>query len=104
MIQVYRVNTLPETGFVRRAQILGDRRRGIPGPIPVSATTWWAWVKAGKAPKPYKLGPGTTVWRAEDIHAFIARLAAEAESIAPPGRGVSLTAARRRKRATRTTQ
>jgi hypothetical protein len=36
--------------------------------------------------------------RAEDIHAFIARLAAEAETIAPRGRGVSLTAARRRKR------
>jgi prophage regulatory protein len=99
MIQVFRVNTLPETGFVRQAQILGDPRRGIPGPIPVGTTTWWAWVKSGRAPKPLKLGPGMTVWRAEEIHALIARLAAEAEASSPPGRGGSLTAARTRKRA-----
>lgn len=68
MIQVSRINTLPETGFVRQAQILGDPRRGIPGPIPVGTTTWWAWVKSGRAPKPIKLGPCMTVWRAEEIH------------------------------------
>jgi prophage regulatory protein len=104
MKQVPRVNTLPETGFVRLAQILGDPRRGIPGPIPVGTTTWWGWVKAGRAPKALKLGPGMTVWRAEEIHALIARLAAEAEAAASLSRGVSLTVARRRKRAVPTPQ
>ena len=58
-------STLPQTGFVRLKQILAPR-----GPIPVSKSTWWAGVKDGRFPKPMKLGPRTTVWRAEDIRAL----------------------------------
>ncbi len=54
---------LPETGFVRLPQILRV--------IPVSRSTWWQWVKTGKAPKPVKLAARTTAWRASDIAAFI---------------------------------
>lgn len=54
---------LPETGFVRQPVILKL--------IPVSKTTWWRWVNEEKAPKPIKLGPKTTAWRAEDIRTFI---------------------------------
>ncbi|MEM1381751.1 MAG: AlpA family phage regulatory protein [Pseudomonadota bacterium] len=53
------------TGFVRLAQILAPR-----GPIPVSKSTWWQGVKDGRFPEPQKLGPRTTVWRAEDIRAL----------------------------------
>lgn len=56
---------LPETGPVRLSQILAPR-----GPIPVSKSTWWQGVKDGRFPKPQKLGPRTTVWRAEDIRAL----------------------------------
>ncbi len=49
-------NALPETGFVRLKQILGPQ-----GPIPVSKSTWWAGVKAGRYPKPVKLGCGATI-------------------------------------------
>ena len=38
--------------------------------IPVSASTWWAGVRKGYYPKPVKLGPKMTAWRAEDIHEF----------------------------------
>lgn len=62
-------NTLPNTGFVRLPQILSV--------IPVGRTTWWTGVKAGKYPAPIKLGANTTVWKAEDIHDLIARLAQE---------------------------
>ena len=55
----------PETGFVRLSQILAPI-----GPIPVSKSTWWAGVKEGRFPQPQKLGPRTTVWRAEDIRAL----------------------------------
>ncbi|WP_280138159.1 AlpA family transcriptional regulator [Methylobacterium sp. Leaf111] len=41
------------------------------GPIPVSKSSWWAGVKAKKYPQPIKLGPRTTCWRAEEIHALI---------------------------------
>lgn len=39
--------------------------------IPVSKSSWWAGVKSGKYPKPCKLGPRTTCWRAADIIAMI---------------------------------
>ena len=43
------------------------------GPIPVSKSTWWAGVKSGRYPKPVKLGPRTTAWRADDIAKLIER-------------------------------
>lgn len=66
-------NTLPETGFVRLPQIVGNANAKPPIPplIPVSRSTWWAGVRAGRFPQPVKLGPKTTVWRVEDIRALI---------------------------------
>lgn len=55
----------PKTGFVRLSQILAPS-----GPIPVSKSTWWQGVKDGRFPKPMKLGPRTTVWKAKDIRAL----------------------------------
>jgi prophage regulatory protein len=39
--------------------------------IGVSRSTIWAWVKAGKFPKPIKLAENTTVWSAADIEAWL---------------------------------
>lgn len=58
-------SNFPLTGFVRLSSILGPA-----GPIPVCRSTWWQGVKDGRFPKPQKLGPRTTVWRAEDIRAL----------------------------------
>lgn len=55
----------PKTGFVRLSQILTPN-----GPIPVSKSTWWQGVKDGRFPKSQKLGPRTTVWKAQDIRAL----------------------------------
>lgn len=55
----------PNSGFVRLKQILAPN-----GPIPVAKSTWWAGVKDGRFPQPMKIGPRTTVWRAEDIRAL----------------------------------
>jgi predicted DNA-binding transcriptional regulator AlpA len=65
------MNQLSETGFLRLNQIIGKPKAGIPAIVPVSKTTWWAWVKEGRAPKPIKLSQGVTAWRAEDIYAFV---------------------------------
>ena len=64
---------LPETGYLRLRQIVGDPRAKPPIPplIPIGKSTWWAGVKSGRFPKPVKLGPRTTAWRVEDIKAFI---------------------------------
>ena len=66
---------LPEAGFLRIRDIIGDRRRGIQGLIPVSPATWYGWIAAQRAPKPVKLGR-TSVWRVEDIRALLDRLSA----------------------------
>lgn len=56
----------PFTGFVRLKSVLAPH-----GPIPVSKSTWWAGVKSGRYPKPVKLGPRITVWKAADIRALL---------------------------------
>lgn len=69
---------LPETGFLRVVDIVGDAKATPPKPaiIPVSKSTWWAGVKSGRYPKPVKIGARITAWRVEDIRDFIEREAA----------------------------
>jgi len=64
---------LPESGFVRVRQILGDPNAypPIPAILPIGRSTWWKGVRDGRFPQPLKLGPRTTVWRVEDIRALI---------------------------------
>lgn len=66
------MHQLPESGFLRLPQIIGDIKRGIPAVIPVSKSAWWEGCKTGRYPKPVKLGPRTTAWRVSDIRALIA--------------------------------
>ena len=42
--------------------------------IPISKSAWWQGCKDGRYPKPVKLGPRTTVWKASDISAFMRQL------------------------------
>lgn len=67
------MNQLPETGFLRLTQIIGNLKAEptIPPIIPVSKSTWWAGIKSGRYPKPVKLGSRITAWRVEDIRALI---------------------------------
>jgi predicted DNA-binding transcriptional regulator AlpA len=69
---------LPEAGYLRLAQIVGNRRAEppIPAIIPISKSTWWEGVRTGRFPKPVKLGARITVWRVEDIRALLGREAA----------------------------
>lgn len=58
--------TIPATGFLRLPQVLAL--------VPISKTSWWEGCKDGRFPKPVKLGPRTTAWRAEDIAALVQSL------------------------------
>ncbi len=64
---------LPQTGYLRLSQILGNPKSNPPTPplIPISKSSWWEGVKTGRFPKPEKLGPRTTVWRVEAIRQLI---------------------------------
>ena len=57
---------IPATGFLRLPQVLAL--------IPVGKSSWWRGVKDGRYPKPVKIAPRTTAWRAEDIAALMASL------------------------------
>jgi predicted DNA-binding transcriptional regulator AlpA len=76
------LNSLPETGFIRLPQIVGNAKSvpPIPAIIPVGKSVWWDGVRSGRFPKPVKLGPNTTAWRVEDILALINQLAAGGEA------------------------
>ena len=68
------MNQLPETGFLRLSQIIGNPKSNPPIPpiIPVGKSCWGQGIQAGRFPKPVKLGPRVTAWRVEDIRALIA--------------------------------
>ena len=57
---------IPATGFLRLPQVLSV--------VPISKSSWWEGCRTGRYPKPVKLGPRTTAWRAEDIAALVERL------------------------------
>lgn len=57
---------LAEESFLRLPQVLEL--------IPVCKSAWWQGCKEGRFPKPIKLGPRTSAWRASDIAALMQRL------------------------------
>lgn len=90
---------LPETGYLRLKQIIGQReitseeadrnkstavkskthkpkrpRIGVTPIIPVSKSQWYQGIKDGKYPAPIHLGPRTSVWRVEDIRTLLKQL------------------------------
>jgi len=71
-------NQLPETGFLRIWQIVGNKKTNTPALIPISRTSFLNGVKSGKYPNPVKLGERTTAWKVEDIRALIDSLGSAA--------------------------
>ena len=64
---------LPETGFLRLPQIIGDPKAEppIPAVIPVGKSCWWNGVKTGRFPAPIKISPRVTVWDVQDIRELV---------------------------------
>ena len=63
--------TLPQIGFLRIWDIVGNKKQNIPALIPIGRTSFLNGVKSGKYPKPVKLSERTTAWRVQDIRALI---------------------------------
>ena len=49
----------PTLVFLSKAQVLQK--------IPVTAPTLWAWVRAGKFPRPRAISPNKTVWLRDEV-------------------------------------
>lgn len=59
----------PVVRLLRLDAVLGPK-----GPIPVSRSAWYAGIRQGRYPAPVHLSPRVTVWREDDIRAFVATL------------------------------
>ena len=57
------MTNIPNVGCLRLPQVLQL--------VPISKSAWWEGCRTGRFTKPVKLGPRTTVWKAEEIRAFI---------------------------------
>ena len=68
------MQSIPETGFLRIDDIIGNRKKNIRGIIPVCRSTWYDGIKAGKYPAPVKIGKRASAWRAEDIRTLVEKL------------------------------
>ena len=66
---------LPETGYVRLPQLIGNLKANppIPGIIPISKSTLYSWIKNKRFPGQVKIGPRTSAWKIEDLREFISR-------------------------------
>ena len=70
-------NQLPEAGFLRLTQIIGNKKTNTPPLIPISRTSFLNGVNSGKYPKPVKLGGARSIgWKVEDIRTLISKLGA----------------------------
>lgn len=63
--------SLPETSFMRLPAVLAV--------VPVSKSTLWAWIAAGRFPAPTKLGPRVSAWSRASVSEFLAARAAATE-------------------------
>ncbi|WP_048796271.1 MULTISPECIES: helix-turn-helix transcriptional regulator [Serratia] len=60
--------TLPETGLVREKDVLIHV-------APVARSTLWHWRRKGKFPAPVKMGDNANGYRAEELRAWLEKLA-----------------------------
>ncbi len=74
---------LPEEGFLRLKQIIGDRTATppIPGVFPVGRSSWWRGVREGRYPQPVRLAARTVAWEASAIRALIVTVVRESPKI-----------------------
>lgn len=63
-----------EKGFYRIHQIVLIPGKTVGAPLlPISRTTFWRWVKEGKAPQPVKLGR-MTMWEKQPIGELVRQI------------------------------
>ena len=57
----------PTGALVRVKDICGDPKTGMPGLLPIHASTWYDWVRTGRVQQGRKLGPKTRAWPIEVV-------------------------------------
>ncbi len=72
----YTTHQMPPIAFYKLYQIIGNPNAvpAVPALIPIGKATFLNGVKAGKFPKPIKLGARSVAWKVEDIRALVESL------------------------------
>ena len=72
MLKTPSLDTLPDSAFIREAQLVqSPKRPDAAAVLPFSAPTLWRKVKAGTFPKPHRLSDRVTAWKVGDVRAWI---------------------------------
>lgn len=85
------VTNLPETGFLRLSQIIGDPKADPPVPalLPVSRSHWYEGVRSGRYPKPLNVfGKRIAVYRVEDVRRLLQQGSAQLEKCSEDQNGL----------------
>lgn len=64
-------HTLPDNGYVRMSQLATNKAKGIVGILPFGSSWIWTKQSIGEFPKPVKVSARVTVWRVEDVRAYL---------------------------------
>ena len=67
------ITALPDDGYARIRQIIGDKKTGKPGPFPVFRTYLYGLVKEGKFPAPKKVG-NSSPWNVAEVREALANM------------------------------
>lgn len=86
------LDELPAGSLVRLPTILAA--------LPISRSTFLAWVQAGRAPQPVRIGPRAVAWKVEEIREFLAGCQVASRTTLDPN-AVKAQQAAMRKRAER---
>ncbi len=68
------LSSMPESGFMRLWQIIGDRKKGVAPILPIGRTSFLNGVKDGTYPRPVKLGARSVAWKVSEIRELLERL------------------------------
>jgi prophage regulatory protein len=69
-------SSLPEVGYIRLSQIIGNKKAGIPAILPIGRSTFLNGVREGKYPQPVKLSARSVGWKISDILELVEKLGA----------------------------
>ncbi len=72
---------LPPTGFLRASSLIGNPKKGIPGLLPISRSSFWCAVREKRFPPGLLLSPRTRVWRVEEVRSWIANVGSSAQVV-----------------------
>ncbi|MGE3550885.1 MAG: helix-turn-helix transcriptional regulator [Geobacter sp.] len=60
--------------LLRIYDVIGNRKKGITGIIPMSRSAWYLGIAKGCYPAPVKLSERSVAWRSEDIEALVKKI------------------------------